>query len=193
MNKESMTAAEAGDAAFSKGVALMENAWAEGHYAVVCRDKDGNIKWEDEIENIVCIPGKNLCLDTFFAGSAYTVVGPFMGLADTNVASATTADTLAAKTTWKEVGVTNLPTYTIPRKTVTFSAAAAGAKASTGTYTFAMTGAGTVGGCFMAIGTGAVSTVDSTAGILYSVGAFTGGSKVVSSGDSLTVTYTASM
>lgn len=184
---------DATDAILSAGMVQMEAAHAEGHYTVECRDAEGNLKWNDEIENLVVNVGKNLALDTLFAGSAYTTVGPFMGLANTAVASATATDTMAAKTVWTEVGTTNAPAYTAPRKTVTFSAAATGSKASTGTYTFAFTSGGTVGGCFIVTGTGAVSTIDSTAGVLYSVGAFTGGSKVVATSDTLTVTYSASM
>ena len=181
------------DAIISMGAVQIDPAHAEGHYTVQLHDANGNLKWEDEIENLVVNVGKNLALDTLFAGSAYTVTGPFMGLANANVASAAATDTMATKTTWLESGLANAPTYTAPRKTVTFSAASAGAKASTGTYTSTFTGAGTVGGCFIVLGTGAVSTLDSTAGVLYSVGAFTGGSKTVASSDTLTVTYTASM
>lgn len=193
VNAGAASAIDSGAAVIGKAGGMFEGANAEGHYEVVCKNAAGEVVWEDVIENIVVNVGKNLALDTLFAGSAYTVVGPFMGLADTAVASAVATDTLTAKTVWKEVGATNAPAYTAPRKTVTFSAASVGSKASVGTYTFAMTSAGTVGGCFIATGTGAVSTIDSTTGVLYSVGAFTGGSKTVANGDTLTVTYTASM
>lgn len=193
MNKENAVALSAVDAMLSKGMIQMEDAHAEGHYNVECRDAEGNLKWNDEIENLVVNVGKNLALDTLFTGSAYTTVGPFMGLANSAVASATATDTMITKTTWLEVGTANAPAYTAPRKTVTFSAASVGAKASSGTYTFTFTSAGTVGGCFIVTGTGALSTIDNTAGVLYSVGAFTGGSKVVASSDTLTVTYSASM
>jgi hypothetical protein len=42
-------------------------------------------------------------------------------------------------------------------------------------------------------GSAALSTIDNTAGTLYSAGAFTGGVKTVGSGDTLNVSYTASM
>lgn len=193
MNKETSNAIATGDAMLSKGVVQIEPAHAEGRYTVELRDAEGNLKWADEIENLVVNVGKNLALDTLFAGSAYTVTGPFMGLASSAVASATATDTMVTKTTWTEVGLANAPAYTAPRKTVTFSAAATGTKASTGTYTFTFTSGGTVGGCFIVLGTGAVATLDSTAGVLYSVGAFTGGNKVVATSDTLTVTYSASL
>lgn len=149
-------------------------------------------KWEDGIENLVTTVGANLLLDTLLAGSAYTTVGPYMGLINTNASAAAIGDTMASHAGWLEVGAANAPLYTAPRKTISFSAASGKSKASTGTYTFAIiTTGGTVGGCFLVTGTGALSTIDNTAGVLYSAGAFTGGSKTVGVGDSLTVTYTA--
>lgn len=148
-------------------------------------------KWEDGIENLVTTLGKNLLLDTLLAGSAYTTVGPYLGLINTNASAAAVGDTMASHAGWLEVGGANAPTYTSPRKTISFSAASSGSKASSGTYTFAITSSGTVGGCFLVTGTGALSTIDNTAGTLYSAGAFSGGSKTVANGDSLTVTYTA--
>jgi hypothetical protein len=53
-----------------------------------------------------------------------------------------------------------------------------------------MTSSGTVAGAFVNIG--GSSTVDSTTGILFSAGDFTAGSKTVTSGDTINVTYTLS-
>ena len=184
---EKLNPKDAVGAVLMKGNNPEEACDTRGYYKVVCRGADGAVKWEDEIHNVVATVGKNLALDTILAGSAYTVVGPFMGLKGTG--SAVAGDTMASHAAWLEVGGANAPTYTSPRKTITFSAAAAGVKASTGTYTFAMTGSGTVAGCFMVFGSGAVSTIDSTAGTLLSAGDFTGGSKTVANGDSLTVTW----
>ena len=55
--------------------------------------------------------------------------------------------------------------------------------------TYTITGAGgTVYGCFLVTGTGAVSTQSSTAGTLYSWGVFSS-SKNVIAGDTIAVTY----
>jgi len=151
------------------------------------------LKFEDTFDNIVTTVGKNLALDTFLAGSAYTVTGPYMGLINTNAASAAVGDTMASHAAWLEVGGTNAPTYTGPRKTAAWSAAASGSKALSSALSFAITGSGTVGGCFLVFGSGALSTIDNTAGTLYSAGAFTGGSKTVANGDTLNVSYTASL
>jgi hypothetical protein len=65
---------------------------------------------------------------------------------------------------------------------ITSSAAAA--------ITYTITGAGgTVAGCFLVTGAGAVSTQSSTAGTLYSAGAFAV-PKVTTVGDTVAVTYT---
>lgn len=150
-------------------------------------------KWADEFKNVVATVGKNLALDTYLAGSAYTVVGPYMGLINASASSAVAGDTMTSHAAWLEVGNANAPTYTSPRKTCAWSAAAAGAKALSAALSFAITSSGNVGGCFIVFGSGAVSTIDSTAGTLYSAGAFTGGTKAVTNGDTLNVTYTASL
>jgi hypothetical protein len=55
---------------------------------------------------------------------------------------------------------------------------------------FSMTGSGTVTGAFINIGGSA--TIDNTTGTLFSAGNFTAGSKTVTSGDTINVTYTLS-
>lgn len=150
------------------------------------------VKWTDTVNNLVTTLGANLALDTILAGSAYTAAC-FIGLINTNASAAAIGDTMASHAGWLEVGAANAPAYTAPRKTPSWSAAASKSKASSSISAFAFTSGGTVGGCFLVFGAGAVSTIDSTAGVLYSAGAFTGGSKTVATSDSLTVTYTASM
>lgn len=172
-------------------IMLGDEAQAEA-VAEVMRGME-EVKWTDEFKNVVTTVGKNAALDAFLAGSAYTVVGPYLGLINSTASAAAAADTMAAHSGWLEVGGANAPTYSGTRKTASWSAAASGSKALATAAAFAMTGNGTVGGCFLVFGTGAVSTIDSSAGVLYSAGAFTGGSKTVSSGDTLNVTYTASL
>lgn len=172
----------------------IEQAKAKGFYVAKCYDKDGNLKWEDNIINLVTTVGKNLALDTLFAGAAYTVTGPFLGLiSSVSYSTIVVGDTMASHAGWTEAGGTNAPTFTGNRQTAAFSAASAGAKAMSPTLVYTMTGSGTIKGCFLVLGTGAVATKDNTGGVLYSAGLFTGGDKVVSSGDTLTVSYTASL
>ena len=166
----------------------------EGHYHVVCRDKDGNIKWEEEFPNLVMAVGKQLMFDTLLRTSGtYTTVGPFLGLLSSGYTAAA-ADTMSITTSNEFVN------YTVGgsavRGTAVFSASS-----STGTtpsnvttcaasaITYTITGAGgVVAGCFLATGTGAVSTQLSTAGTLYSAGNFTT-AKTTTAGDTVSVTY----
>jgi hypothetical protein len=144
--------------------------------------------------NLVMTVGKNLLLDTGFAGSAYTVTGPFMFLVSaTSFSAYAAADTMASHAGWLEAGNANAPTYTSPRKTVAFSSASGGSKTTSAALNFAMTGSGTVQGAGLVYGSGAVSTIDSTAGTLWSAGTFTGGTQPVINGNTLAVTYTTSM
>ena len=180
-------------ATLQANVAIPEGMGVAGHYYVECRDANGNLKWEEEFPNLVVAVGKQLMLDTLLRGSAYTVVGPFLGLIGNNTTFAA-ADTMGSHT-WTEF--TN---YTVGgsavRGTATF-----GASSSSGTtpsnvttstaspITYTITGAGgTVYGCFLVTGTGAVSTQSSTAGVLYSEGNFSV-AKAVTAGDTVSVTY----
>jgi hypothetical protein len=136
-------------------------------------------------------------LDTALAGSSYSVVGPFMGLISS--VSYTTGpvvgDTMTSHSGWVEAGSsTNYPLYTAPRKTCVWSSATGGAKSLSAALSFSIiTTGGTVKGCFIVFGSGAVSTIADTNGVLYSAGAFTGGDKVVSVGDTLNISYQTSL
>ncbi len=160
-----------------------------GVYTAECYDKDGNLKWSDTIENLTTNVGRLLLLNSFFANVGG---GTFvMGLMGTGTPSYT--DTQASHAGWLEVGGVNAPTYSGTRKTPTY-ATATNANPSVLTTSapvvFNMTGSGTVAGAFINIGGSA--TIDSTTGTLFSAGDFTGGSKTVTSGDTINVTYTLS-
>ena len=167
----------------------------EGHYHVVCRDADGNIKWEESFPNLVNAVGKELMLDTLLSGTTYTTVGPFLGLISGASPTFLAADTMASHAGWTEF--TN---YTVGGSAVR-GTAVFGSASSTGlspanvttkaasAITYTITGGGgTVGGCFLVTGAGAVSTQSSTAGTLYSAGAFAT-AKVTTAGDTVSVTY----
>jgi hypothetical protein len=157
--------------------------------------RDGQLLWRDEFPNVVATVGKNLALDTYLAGVAYTVTGPFMGLISSvgYTTGPVAADTMTSHGGWTEAGNANAPSYTAPRKTAVWAAASAGAKALSAALSFAITVGGTVKGAFLVYGTGAVSTIDNTGGVLYSAGLFTGGDRVVIAGDSLAVSYSTSL
>ena len=158
----------------------------EGYYTAVCYDATGTVKWEEDIHNVVCTVGKNATLDGILGNSAQGAV--VMGLKGTGTAAA--ADTMSSHSTWLEVGLANAPTYSGNRPAPTFSAASAGSKTTSSVVTFSITGTGTVAGCFINIGGSA--TKDTTTGILFSAGDFSS-SKSVVSGDTIAVTYTATL
>jgi hypothetical protein len=186
-------------ATVTRGAAHNETLGIQGIYEVKCYDKDGNLKWEDTAPNLVMAEGKEALFDFYFGAtgtSGGTASGAnYLGLCG-GTATYTAADTMSSKA-WTEVGGTNAPAYTGNRQSPSWSAATStGSTPSNVTsktaaaLTFAMTSSGTVNGCFINSGASASATKDSTTGVLYSAGNFTGGSKTVAGGDSLAVTYT---
>jgi hypothetical protein len=157
-----------------------------GTYHAVCFSADGFMKWEDDIKNLVTTVGKNFTLDTTLGNTAGGAV--VMGLKGTG--TAVVADTQASHASWNEVGGTNAPAYTGNRPTPSFSSASAGSKTTSSAVSFSMTSTGTVAGCFINIGGSA--TKDSTTGTLFSAGDFSS-SKSVVNGDTIAVTYTATL
>jgi hypothetical protein len=172
-----------------------ETVGLEGVYTVVCRDAEGNVKWEDQFPNLVNAVGKELMLDTLLSGSAYTTVGPFLGLISGASPTFAAADTMTSHAGWTEF--TN---YTVGgsavRGTASFASATSAGTTPTNVTSKTATaiiytitgGGGTVGGCFLVTGTGAVSTQGSTTGTLYSAGAFAT-AKITTAGDTVSVTY----
>jgi len=178
------------------GAQANETLGVHGHYHVICHDKDGNFKWEESFPNLVVAAGKQLMLDTLLKGSSYTVVGPFLGLTKVSLTPVAT-DTMTTLVTTNAAEFIN---YTVSSSAVRGTAVFASATSSGTTpsnvttstaaaITYTITGAGgTVYGCFLVTGTGAVSTQSSTAGTLYSEGNFAT-AKTTTSGDTVAVTY----
>src|SRR5690242_15616777 len=124
---------------------LEDRLKATGIFLAICRDRFGNVLWEDTFRNTVTTVGKNLALDTYLAGSSYTVTGPYMGLISGTPTTAA-ADTMASHSGWSEVGGTNAPAYSGNRATCAWSAASSGSKALSAGLVFTFTASGTVGG-----------------------------------------------
>jgi hypothetical protein len=186
MTIDKMTATDMVQASTKYNTMPEDQMSIHGHYTAVCYGADGQIKWQDGIENLVTTVGKNFTLDTTLGNTAGGAV--VMGLKGTGTAAVT--DTQASHPTWLEVGLANAPTYSGNRPTPSFSAASAGSKATSSAVSFSITGTGTVAGCFINIGGSA--TKDSTTGTLFSAGDFSS-SKSVVSGDTIAVTYTATL
>jgi hypothetical protein len=175
------------DAAVLRGAGAAEEVLIHGRFDVECYGPDGKLKWRDHADNLVTTVGKNDLLDKYIAGSGYTA-SVVMGLCGTGTKAA--GDTQASHAGWLEVGLANAPTYTGNRPAPSWSAASGGSKVVSAAVSFAITSSGTVAGCFT--NNGGSATKDNTTGVLYSAGNFSGGDKVVGSGDTLNVTYTTS-
>jgi hypothetical protein len=194
MTDERAPARERTDASIVRGSGMGERAEAHGRYEVECIGVDGRLKWREVIENVVATVGKNLMLDTAFAGAAYSVTGPFMGLISSTSYSAVSAgDTMSSHSGWLEAGGANAPTYSGNRQTAVWSVASAGSKALSAALSFAITSSGTVKGAFLCYGSGALNTKDNTGGTLWSAGTFSTGDKAVVNGDTLNVAYSTSL
>lgn len=192
--RESVSISDGVAATVDRKAGLAELLGITGEFTVECRDRDGNLKWSDTFENLVVTVGRNLMLATLMQGAAYSVTGPFMGLISSDSYSTIAlANTMASHAGWLEAGNAQDPTYSGNRKTAVFSAPASGVIALSAPLTFSITSAGTVKGAFLVLGTGAVNTIDSTAGVLFSAALFTGGDKVVDNGDTLNVSYSCTL
>lgn len=179
-----------------RGSSLLDDLKASGVYSVKCIGRDGKVKWVDAIKNVVTTEGKNAALDAYLAGSSYTVTGPYMGLiSSAGWSSVSAGDTMSSHAGWHEAGHgSDYPLYSGTRKTCVWSSASSGSKSLSSALSFVIeTTGGTVKGCFITFGSGASSTIGSTGGVLYSAGTFIGGDKVVDVGDTLQVSYTASL
>lgn len=181
---EKVYAKEAAGAGVYATVGMAEEANATGVYTATCYDKDGNVKWTDTYTNLVTTAGKNDLLDKYLAGSTYTAAW-YLGLVDgASTPTYAAGDTSASHAGWTE----NQGYSNASRPTPSWSAASGGSKATTATA-FNINATGTIAGTFLI----SVSTKGGTTGVLYSAGSFTGGNKTVANGDTLNVTYTASV
>ena len=182
------------DASVTRNAGSTDIVDLAGHYTFTCYDKDGNIKWTDGFDNLTTNVGRANLLDSYFANTGGGAV--VMGLMTNNAVPASipaVTDTQASHTGWFEAGLANAPTYSGNRKTPTFSSATSAnpsVLSTSAAVVFSMTGSGTVTGAFINVGGSA--TIDDTTGTLFSAGNFTAGSKTVTSGDTINVTYTLS-
>lgn len=197
------------DATITRGGALSEVAKAEGHYVVECRAADGTLKWSDDIHNVVTTEGKNAGLTAMLKASSFSQTS-VLGLIEStgygfsgatgqgaradNVASNLTANATASPPNgWNEC----LSSVCSSRGSPSFGTASSGSLSLSSSVMFSITGTATIKGCFLMIksaaGTAPTTTVGSTAGAIYSAGLFSGGDKPVGSGDTLSVSYTASL
>lgn len=151
-------------------------------YTFECYDSEGNLKWEEEVTNIVTNEGINHVLDVVFDG-ATPITSWYCGLTQGTV-TVNAADTLASHAGWVEqTGITDNPA----RDLVNFDTLSAGQVSidnseNVATFTFSdISGDVTVGGAFLC------SSASGTSGILYGVADFSGNDRTISQGDVVNV------
>ena len=145
-------------------------------------------RWRQRFENVVATVGKNLALDTYLAGSAYTVTGPFAFIVTTTGFTGFAAgDTMTSHPGWTESAA-----YAT-RGSCSWAAAAGGSKSFSTASGISITGNDTLQGGGLVFGSGASATAGNTGGTLYSGGSFTGGTQGVTGGGTLNVTYATSL
>lgn len=165
-----------------KGRGLDGAVGVMGRWQITCRDKHGNIKWTDVIENLVTNAGLNYLLDAGLSGGTQVTTW-YVGLTD-GTPTAAAGDTMASHAGWTEVEAYDEATRVawtdggVSNQSVSNSGSAAEFTISTNSTT--------VGGAFLVSN----STKGGTTGTLYAVGAFSAGDKSLDDGDVLTVTAT---
>lgn len=185
MFKEKVTPTDTVSSGLIAKTGFTEASKAGGVYHVQCFDKDGNLKWEDSMQNLVVNEGLQDMNNKYFKGSSYTaafylglVTGPSSGT------SYAAADTLASHSGWTEF--TN---YTGSRKSVTFGSptlADPSVIATSSAVSFTISGlGGVVAGAFLC------TVASGTSGVLFSEADFQSpGDRTVVANDTLNVTYT---
>jgi len=164
---------------------FVHSASAGGVFTIVCRDKDGNLKWEDSSPNLVVNVGLQDMNAKYFVGTSYTAAW-YLGLV-TGPASGTTfaaGDTLASHAGWTEN-----TSYSGTRKVCTFGTATTADPSvitnALNTASFTMNATTTIAGAFL------TNVASGTSGILFSASDFQSpGDRAVINGDVLLVTYT---
>lgn len=166
---------------------LRSKAGIRGYYTVVCKDKDGKVKWVDHCENQFVNLGLDYIIDVAFggAGAQAQIHPPYLGLTD-GTPTIAAADTMASHTGWTEVTAYTEGTR---QEFVDANTATGQRDNSASVASFSINGTTTVGGIFCT----SDNTKSGTSGTLISVVAFTGGDRSLVNLDTLEVTYTVSV
>jgi len=163
-----------------------ENMSAKGRFIVECFDKDGNLKWREDNENLVVNVGLQDMNTKYFSGSAYTAawyIGLYGAAASNNPAA---GDTMSSHAGWTE----NTTYSNATRPQAVFGTATTANPSvisnSASVAVFNINGTTTVGGAFLVSN----STKGGSTGTLFSASDFQSpGDRAVVNGDTLNVTY----
>jgi len=187
---ENAKSVDAVSAALNKTLGAGENARAGGVYKMECFDKDGNLKWVAESNNLVVNVGLQDMNQKYFAGSTYSATW-FLGLYGAGASNPPAAgDTASSHAGWTEI----VPYSNATRPACSFGTATTADPSvisnSSSVAAFTINATATVGGAFLISN----STKSGTTGTLFSASDFSSpGDRSVVSGDTLNVTYTFSL
>jgi len=156
-----------------------------GHVKVRAFDKEGNLKWEDEDDNLVVNEGLNHLLDVTLSG-ATPITTWYIGLINGASPTLAAADTMSSHSGWTP----NQNYSESVRQTWTEAGVSSQSISNTASpATFSINvNSQTIGGVFLT----SSNTKGGTAGSLYAEFAF-GTAKALDSGESIEVTYTFTM
>ena len=177
-------------AAICRTVTAADKVAAGGVFTVTCLGADGQLKWEENLKNLVVNQGLQDMNTKYFTGSGYTAlwyIGLYGAAASNNPAA---GDTAALHGGWTEVTAYSQAT----RPAATFGTATTADPSvitnSLAPAAFSMNGTTVVGGAFLISN----NTKGGSTGILFSAADFSApGDRSVVSGDTLSVTYTFSL
>jgi hypothetical protein len=177
-------------AAITRTVGAVDKVAAGGVFKVTCIGVDGQVKWEENLKNLVVNVGLKDMNDKYFTGSAYTAawyIGLYGAAASNDPAA---GDTAASHAGWTEV----VPYSNATRPAATFAAATTADPSvitnSASPASFSIDDTATVGGAFLI----SDNTKSGSTGVLFSASDFAApGDRSVASGDTLNVTYTFSL
>lgn len=150
-------------------------------FLIKCFDKEGNLKWQEEIKNTVVNVGLDDVLDKYFKGSAYTAAF-YVGLTD-GTPTVAAGDTMSSHAGWTEI--TNYDEANRPDLTLG-SVSSQSVDNSASKATFTISASVTVGGAFVTTN----NTKGGTTGTLYGAAAFSGGDRSAVDDDTINVTVT---
>jgi hypothetical protein len=177
-------------ATITRTVGAKEGVAAGGVFTVTCLDANGQVKWEENLKNLVVNQGLQDMNTKYFKGVSYTATW-YIGLYGAAASNTpTSADTAASHPGFTEI----VPYSNATRPAATFGTATTADpsvisnSASPAVYTINATS--TVGGAFLI----SDNTKSGTAGVLFSASDFAApGDRNVSSGDTIQITYTFSL
>ena len=171
------------------------NIKMKGTYNLKCYKRNGTLRWEGPINNVVTTEGRHAILDAAFSGG--TPLLSYIGLISSKgfKSEPKKSDTLSHHPTWIEAGLDSNYPHILKGERVKVEWCPAeneNKKILEVDIPIGRKG-GLIIGCFIVTGTGPTEKIEDTTGILLSAGLFTGGVKKVKRWDRLRVSYNISL